>query len=82
MFYHAYEGYLDNAFPADELMPQSCKGRWRFPNRHPEHRGTLDEGFGKYVFCSVISLLSALASAAFARPADRFALVTYNAVTH
>ncbi len=49
MFYHAYEGYLEHAFPADELMPQLCKGRWRFPNGHVEHRGTLDDGFGKCV---------------------------------
>jgi len=52
MFYHAYEGYLEHAFPADELMPQSCKGRWRFPNGHVEHRGTLDDGFGKCVSSS------------------------------
>jgi mannosidase alpha-like ER degradation enhancer 3 len=27
MFYHAYNAYLFNAFPADELMPLSCKGK-------------------------------------------------------
>ncbi|CAJ0582637.1 unnamed protein product, partial [Mesorhabditis spiculigera] len=26
MFYHAYNGYLDYAFPYDELKPISCKG--------------------------------------------------------
>ncbi|KAJ0183860.1 hypothetical protein K1T71_000283 [Dendrolimus kikuchii] len=26
MFYHAYNAYMDNAYPADELMPLSCKG--------------------------------------------------------
>ena len=31
MFYHAYNAYLFNAFPADELMPLSCQGKtsWR-----------------------------------------------------
>ena len=27
MFYHAYNAYMDNAWPADELMPLSCRGR-------------------------------------------------------
>jgi mannosidase alpha-like ER degradation enhancer 2 len=26
MFYHAYNGYLDNAYPLDELKPITCKG--------------------------------------------------------
>ena len=26
MFYHAYNAYMDNAFPADELMPLTCQG--------------------------------------------------------
>jgi len=26
MFYHAFNGYMDNAFPLDELKPLSCKG--------------------------------------------------------
>ena len=31
MFYHAYNAYLFNAFPADELMPLSCQGKLYFP---------------------------------------------------
>ncbi|KHJ91182.1 glycosyl hydrolase family 47 [Oesophagostomum dentatum] len=27
MFYHAYNGYLNHAFPLDELKPISCKGQ-------------------------------------------------------
>ena len=27
MFYHAYNAYLFNAFPADELMPLTCQGK-------------------------------------------------------
>ncbi|CEG36147.1 er degradation-enhancing alpha-mannosidase-like protein [Plasmopara halstedii] len=26
MFYHAYNGYMANAFPQDDLLPLSCKG--------------------------------------------------------
>ena len=26
MFYHAYNGYLDKAYPLDELKPLTCKG--------------------------------------------------------
>lgn len=26
MFYHAFDGYMDHAFPQDELRPMSCGG--------------------------------------------------------
>uniref|UniRef100_A0A2P2KRG6 alpha-1,2-Mannosidase n=1 Tax=Rhizophora mucronata TaxID=61149 RepID=A0A2P2KRG6_RHIMU len=26
MFYHAFDGYMENAFPLDELKPLSCEG--------------------------------------------------------
>ena len=26
IFYHAYDGYMKNAFPLDELRPMSCTG--------------------------------------------------------
>lgn len=26
MFYHAFNGYMDHAFPRDELRPLSCGG--------------------------------------------------------
>lgn len=44
MFYHAYRAYMENAYPADELMPLSCKGRYRgvTPNR-----GDMDDILGK-----------------------------------
>ena len=44
MFYHGYNAYLYNAFPADELMPLSCKGRFR--GREPS-RGDIDDTMGK-----------------------------------
>lgn len=44
MFYHAYNAYMDNAYPADELMPLSCKGRVRGVT---PSRGDLDDVLGK-----------------------------------
>lgn len=37
---------MENAYPADELMPLSCAGRYRglTPNR-----GDIDDSLGKYV---------------------------------
>lgn len=44
MFYHAYHAYMDNAYPADELMPLSCKGRWKGIT---PSRGDMDDALGK-----------------------------------
>lgn len=46
MFYHAYRSYMDNAYPADELMPLSCQGRYRGIT---PSRGDMDDILGKYV---------------------------------
>lgn len=46
MFYHAYRAYMDNAFPADELQPLSCKGRIRGVS---PSRGDMDDVMGKLV---------------------------------
>lgn len=45
MFYHAYNAYMENAYPADELMPLSCQGRYRglTPNR-----GDIDDSLGNF----------------------------------
>ncbi|KAF2879152.1 hypothetical protein ILUMI_27004, partial [Ignelater luminosus] len=45
MFYHAYRAYMENAYPADELMPLSCAGRYRglTPNR-----GDIDDSLGNF----------------------------------
>ncbi|KAL4609380.1 ER degradation-enhancing alpha-mannosidase-like protein 3 [Arapaima gigas] len=45
MFDHAYGSYMKYAYPADELMPLSCKGRVRGlePNR-----GDIDDSLGKF----------------------------------
>lgn len=45
MFYHAYSNYMEHAYPADELMPLSCKGRWRTKENN---RGNMDDVLGNY----------------------------------
>ena len=42
--FSGYDAYMDNAFPADELMPLSCQGRFR--GVQPD-RGDLDDALGK-----------------------------------
>ncbi|KAG8189980.1 hypothetical protein JTE90_001439 [Oedothorax gibbosus] len=53
MFYHAYHSYMDHAYPADELMPLSCKGRYRDvePNR-----GDVDDALGNFSLTLVDTL--------------------------
>ncbi|XP_054713818.1 ER degradation-enhancing alpha-mannosidase-like protein 3 [Uloborus diversus] len=53
MFYHAYKSYMDHAYPADELMPLSCKGRYRDiePNR-----GDVDDALGNFSLTLVDTL--------------------------
>jgi len=53
MFYHAYNAYMDNAFPADELMPLSCKGRYR--GAEPD-RGDIDDALGDFSLTLIDSL--------------------------
>ena len=53
MFYHAYDAYMDNAWPADELMPLSCRGRFR--GREPS-RGDIDDAMGNFSLTLIDSL--------------------------
>jgi mannosidase alpha-like ER degradation enhancer 3 len=53
MFDHAFNSYMNHAYPADELMPLSCKGRYR--NSHSS-RGDIDEVLGNYTLTLVDSL--------------------------
>ncbi|CAH1286547.1 unnamed protein product [Diabrotica balteata] len=57
MFYHAYNAYMYNAYPADELMPLSCAGRYRgiSPNR-----GDIDDSLGNFSL-TLIDTLDTLA---------------------
>ncbi|XP_055594494.1 ER degradation-enhancing alpha-mannosidase-like protein 3 [Uranotaenia lowii] len=53
MFYHAYEAYMDKAYPADELMPLSCTGRYRGIT---PSRGDLDDVLGNFSMTLVDTL--------------------------
>lgn len=46
MFYHGYDNYMAKAYPADELMPLSCKGRHR--DGIEPNRGHLDDALGNF----------------------------------
>uniref|UniRef100_A0A3B4BJU1 alpha-1,2-Mannosidase n=1 Tax=Periophthalmus magnuspinnatus TaxID=409849 RepID=A0A3B4BJU1_9GOBI len=51
MFDHAYGSYMKYAYPADELMPLSCKGRVR--GQEP-NRGDIDESLGTYALTMML----------------------------
>ncbi|XP_017023932.1 ER degradation-enhancing alpha-mannosidase-like protein 3 [Drosophila kikkawai] len=53
MFYHAYHAYMENAYPADELMPLSCKGRYRGVT---PSRGDMDDILGNFSMTLVDTL--------------------------
>ncbi|XP_040574557.1 ER degradation-enhancing alpha-mannosidase-like protein 3 [Lepeophtheirus salmonis] len=53
MFYHGFNAYMDNAFPADELMPLSCRGRFR--GLEPD-RGDIDDAMGNFSLTLIDSL--------------------------
>ncbi|GAU94660.1 hypothetical protein RvY_06391-2 [Ramazzottius varieornatus] len=53
MFLHGYHSYMDHAFPADELMPLSCKGRFRSQGIG---RGDVDDAMGNYSLTLVDTL--------------------------
>lgn len=53
MFYHAYEAYMKKAYPADELMPLSCTGRYRGVT---PSRGDLDDVLGNFSMTLVDTL--------------------------
>uniref|UniRef100_A0A6A7G4Y3 alpha-1,2-Mannosidase n=1 Tax=Hirondellea gigas TaxID=1518452 RepID=A0A6A7G4Y3_9CRUS len=53
MFYHAYDAYMANAYPADELLPLSCAGRYRDPRAS---RGDIDDVLGNFSLTLIDSL--------------------------
>jgi mannosidase alpha-like ER degradation enhancer 3 len=53
MFFHAYNAYMEVAWPADELMPLSCKGRYR---GREVGRGDIDEALGNFSLTLIDSL--------------------------
>ncbi|XP_060736925.1 ER degradation-enhancing alpha-mannosidase-like protein 3 isoform X2 [Tachysurus vachellii] len=57
MFDHAYQNYMDHAYPADELMPLTCRGRVR--GLEPS-RGDVDDALGRFSL-TLIDTLDTLA---------------------
>ncbi|XP_025112194.1 ER degradation-enhancing alpha-mannosidase-like protein 3 isoform X2 [Pomacea canaliculata] len=53
MFNHAFNSYMDKAYPADELMPLSCKGRYRGSE---VSRGDIDDSLGNFTLTLVDTL--------------------------
>ncbi|CAJ0565963.1 unnamed protein product, partial [Mesorhabditis spiculigera] len=53
MFMHGYRSYMKHAYPADELMPLSCKGRQRGVT---PSRGDVDEALGNFSLTLVDTL--------------------------
>ncbi|CAK5074444.1 unnamed protein product [Meloidogyne enterolobii] len=53
MFMHGYRSYMENAFPHDELMPLSCKGRQRGVT---PSRGDVDDALGNFSLTLVDTL--------------------------
>ncbi len=65
MFDHAFNNYMQHAYPADELMPISCKGRYRTAYRS---RGDIDEVLGNYS----LTLVDTLDTLALLNKVDEF----------
>jgi mannosidase alpha-like ER degradation enhancer 3 len=51
MFYHAYQSYI-NTYPADEILPISCRGRYR----QVEDSSDIDDSIGNFSLTLVDSL--------------------------
>ncbi|GAB1597645.1 ER degradation-enhancing alpha-mannosidase-like protein 3 [Argonauta hians] len=65
MFNHAYNSYMKHAYPADELMPLSCKERYRGQEKS---RGDIDECMGNFS----LTLIDSLDSLAILGQLDEF----------
>jgi ER degradation enhancer, mannosidase alpha-like 3 len=52
MFYHSFGSYMKYAFPADELRPLGCTGRWR----NESNRGEMDDAMGLFSLTLIDSL--------------------------
>ncbi|THD27595.1 alpha-1 2-Mannosidase [Fasciola hepatica] len=53
MFMHGYKSYRDHAYPADELMPLSCRGRHRYTH---VSRGDVDDALGNFSLTMIDAL--------------------------
>ena len=65
MIHHAYDNYMQKAYPGDELMPLSCKGRVRGVT---SSRGDIDDALGNFA----MTLIDSLDTLAVIGDLDRF----------
>ena len=75
MFDHAFSSYMQYAYPADELMPLSCKGRYR---NLQASRGDIDEVLGNYS----LTLVDSLDTLALLGKIDEFETAVRNVIKH
>jgi mannosidase alpha-like ER degradation enhancer 3 len=75
MFDHAFDSYMTYAYPADELMPLSCKGRYRAKNTP---RGDIDEVLGNFT----LTLVDSLDTLALLNKVDKFEQAVRNVIEH
>ncbi|XP_041368922.1 ER degradation-enhancing alpha-mannosidase-like protein 3 [Gigantopelta aegis] len=73
MFDHAYGSYMKHAYPADELMPLSCKGRYR--GTKPS-RGDVDDTLGNFT----LTLIDSLDSLVVLGKLDEFDIAVRNVI--
>ncbi|KAG0202260.1 alpha mannosidase-like protein [Mortierella sp. GBA30] len=66
MFLHGYHGYLNYAFPKDELNPVTCSGRG--PDRRNPHNININDVLGDFS----LTLIDALDTLALMREPERF----------
>lgn len=59
MFIHAYDSYVKYAYPADELMPLSCRPRYRGVEAN---RGDVDDALGNFSLTLIDTLDSLVVS--------------------
>ena len=65
MIHHAYDNYMEHAYPGDELMPLSCSGRFRGKTAS---RGDIDDSLGNFA----LTLVDSLDTLAVIGDVDRF----------
>ncbi|GCB64529.1 hypothetical protein scyTo_0013353 [Scyliorhinus torazame] len=75
MFEHAYDNYMEHAYPADELMPLSCRGRVR--GLEPS-RGDVDDALGKFS----LTLIDTLDTLVVLNKLDEFEDAVQNVILH
>ncbi|XP_064395990.1 ER degradation-enhancing alpha-mannosidase-like protein 3 isoform X1 [Halichondria panicea] len=74
MFNHAYRSYMDFAYPADELMPLTCKGRVRGVE---QGRGDIDFTLGRFS----LTLIDTLDTLAVIGSVDEFSSAVQKVMT-